>query len=109
MPVRPRRREACPLLTPAQVTAILQACAARDGAGGGWSGSLRDRLLFATLAETGMRLGEVLCLTHADWHPGSGGTPFIQVVPRDHPRGARVKGGRGRRIYVSKADFHAGG
>ncbi|HMH37765.1 MAG TPA: hypothetical protein VK584_12610, partial [Streptosporangiaceae bacterium] len=48
-----------------------------------------------------MRLGEVLCLTHADWHPGSGGTPFIQVVPRDHPHGARVKGGRGRRIYIS--------
>ena len=101
MPVRRRRREVCPLLTPAQVAAILQACAARDAASGGWSGSLRDRLLFATLAETGMRLGEVLCLTHADWHPGSGGTPFIEVVPRDHPHGARVKGGRGRRIYVS--------
>jgi integrase len=55
MPVRPRRREVCPLLTPAQVTAILQACAARDAASGEWSGSLRDRLLFATLAETGMR------------------------------------------------------
>src|SRR6266851_4055604 len=68
---------------------------------GGWPGSLRDRLLFATLAETGMRLGEVLCLTNADWHPGSGGTPFIEVVPRDHPHGCRVKGGRGRRIYVS--------
>jgi len=101
MPVRPRRREACPLLTPAQVAAVLSACARRDAASGEWSGSLRDRLLFATLAETGMRLGEVLCLTHADWHPGSGGTPFIQVVPRDHPHGARVKGGRGRRIYVS--------
>ena len=54
MPVRPRRREACPLLTPAQVTAILSACAARDAASGQWSGSLRDRLLFATLAETGL-------------------------------------------------------
>ena len=48
-----------------------------------------------------MRLGEALCLTHADWHPGLGGTPFIQVAPRDLPRGVRVKGGRGRRIYVS--------
>lgn len=101
MPLRPRRREACPLLTPAQIAAILSGCAARDPASGEWSGSLRDRLLFATLAETGMRLGEVLCLTHADWHPGSGGTPFIEVVPRSHPHGARVKGGRGRRIYVS--------
>ena len=101
MPVRSRRREVCPLLTPAQVAAILSACATRDAASGKWSGSLRNRLLFAVLAETGMRLGEVLCLTHADWHPGSGGTPFIQVVPRDHPHGARVKGGRGRRIYIS--------
>src|SRR6266568_1910753 len=101
VPLRRRRREVCPLLTPAQVAAILQGCAAREAASGEWSGSLRDRLLFATLAETGMRLGEVLCLTHAGWHPGSGGTPFIEVVPRDHPHGARVKGGRGRRIYVS--------
>ena len=54
MPVRPRCREVCPLLTPAQVAAILQACAARDAASGEWSGSLRDRLLFATLAESGM-------------------------------------------------------
>jgi integrase/recombinase XerD len=53
MPVRPRRREARPLLTPAQVAAVLSACARRDAASGGWSGSLRDRLLFATLAETG--------------------------------------------------------
>ena len=95
MPVRPRRRDICPLLTPAQVMAVLSACAERDAASGEWSGSLRNRLLFATLAETGMRLGEVLCLVHGDWHPGSGGTPFIQVVPRDHPHGARVKGGRG--------------
>ena len=101
MPVRPRRREVCPLLTPAQVGALLSACATRDKVTGAWSGSLRNRLLFATLAETGMRLGEVLCLTNADWHPGSGGTPFIEVVPRDHPHGCRVKGGRGRRIYVS--------
>ena len=101
MPLRRRRRGVCPLLTPAQVAGILSACATRDAASGEWSGSLRDRLLFATLAETGMRLGEVLCLTHGDWHPGLGGTPFIEVVPRDHPHGARVKGGRGRRIYVS--------
>jgi integrase/recombinase XerD len=30
MPVRPRRREACPLLTPAQVAAVLSACAEAD-------------------------------------------------------------------------------
>ena len=54
MPLRPRRREVCPLLTPAQVAAILSACAARDPVTGAWSGSLRNRLLFATLAETGI-------------------------------------------------------
>ena len=63
--------------------------------------SLRDRLLFETLAETGVRLGEALCLTHADWHVGRGQTPFIEVVPREHPHGQRTKGGRQRRIYVS--------
>ena len=68
---------------------------------GEWRGSLRDRLLFATLAETGVRLGEALCLVHADWHVGRGETPFIEVVPREHPHGQRTKGGRPRRIYVS--------
>ena len=52
----------------------------------------------------GMRLGEVLCLTHGDWHPGSGGTPFIQVVPRDHSHGARVKGGRGQAQQVTTVE-----
>ncbi len=58
-------------------------------------------MLFATLAETGVRLGEALCLVHADWHTGRGDTPFIEVVPREHPHGQRTKGGRPRRIYVS--------
>ena len=48
-----------------------------------------------------MRLGEALCLAHADWHVGRGQTPFIEVVPREHPHGQRTKGGRRRRIYVS--------
>jgi len=99
MPVRPRRREVCPLLTPAQVTAILQACAARDAASGGWSGSLRNRLLFAALAESGMRLGEVLCLTHADWHPGSGGN----AVHPGRPPGSSARGpgqGRARQAHL---------
>ncbi|MFF3336268.1 hypothetical protein ACFYWX_43335 [Streptomyces sp. NPDC002888] len=67
-----------------------------------WSGSVRDRLLFATLSETGMRLGECLSLKHCDWHVGRGRTPFVEVVPRqDHPAGVRVKNGRFRRIYIS--------
>jgi len=91
-----------PLLTPGQVCAILDACARWDAATGDWSGSVRDRLLFATLAETGMRLGECLSTRHCDWHVGRGATPFIEVVPRqDHPAGARVKGGHYRRIYIS--------
>ena len=90
-----------PVLTPAQVEAILGACACFEPGRGEWKGSLRDRLLFETLAETGVRLGEALCLQHADWHVGRGGTPFIEVVPREHPHGQRTKGGRQRRIYVS--------
>lgn len=91
-----------PLLTPGQVDAILDACARLDASSGQWAGSVRDRLLFAALAETGMRLGELLSTRHCDWHAGRGGTPFIEVVPRqDHPAGVRCKGSRYRRIYIS--------
>jgi site-specific recombinase XerD len=91
-----------PLLTPAQVDAILEGCARWDPASGQWTGSVRDRLLFAALAETGMRLGELLSTRHCDWHAGRGGTPFVEVVPRqDHPAGVRCKGSRYRRIYIS--------
>ncbi len=90
-----------PVLTPVQVEAILEGCARFEPERGEWRGSLRDRLLFATLAETGVRVGEALCLKHADWHAGRGETPFIEVVPREHPHGQRTKGGRPRRIYVS--------
>ena len=102
--VRVRRTAArpVPLLTPGQVEAIVDACARWDPASGQWSGSVRDRLLFATLAETGMRLGEVLSTRHCDWHAGRGGTPFVEVIPRqDHPAGVRSKSGRYRRIYIS--------
>ena len=49
----------------------------------------------------GRRLGEALGLRHRDWHTGGGDTGFIEVVPRDHPHGVRVKGGGYRRLYVS--------
>jgi integrase/recombinase XerD len=91
-----------PLLTPAQVDAILDQCARKDPGTGQWSGQVRDRLLFAALAETGMRLGELLSTRHCDWHAGRGGTPFIEVIPRqDHPAGVRCKSSRCRRIYIS--------
>jgi site-specific recombinase XerD len=90
-----------PVLTPAQVAAVLDCCARFDPGCGQWSGSLRDRLLFALLAESGLRLGEALGLRHRDWHCGGGGTPFVEVVAGEHPHGVRVKGGGYRRVYVS--------
>jgi integrase/recombinase XerD len=77
-----------PVLTPGQIQAILDECARWDAAAGSWAGSVRNRLLFAALAGTGLRLGECLSTRHCDWHAGRGGTPFIEVVPRqDHPAG----------------------
>jgi len=91
-----------PTLTPGQVKLILDSCARWDEQKRDWDGSVRDRLLWALLAETGMRLGETLAIKHADWHTGLGETPFVEVVPReDHPHGLRVKNGGYRRIYIS--------
>ncbi|OCW84105.1 transposase [Nocardia farcinica] len=94
-------RSITPVLQPAQVTAILDACAVQTEHG--WSGratGLRDRFLFAVLAETGMRVGEALSLRHHDIHISGGGTPFIDVPARDdHPHGLRSKT-RDRRIYI---------
>ena len=81
---------------------ILDSCARWDERKRDWDGSVRDRLLWALLAETGMRLGEALALKHRDWHTGLGDTPFVEVVPReDHPHGLRVKNGGYRKIFVS--------
>lgn len=90
-----------PILSPAQVCAVLDCCARFDPGTGTWSGSLRDRLLFALLGESGLRLGEALGLRHADWHTGGGATAFVEVIPGDHPHGVRVKGSQYRRVYVS--------
>jgi integrase len=96
-----RHRGRPPLLQPEEIQAILDGCAALDSASGEWVGSLRDRLLFALLAETGMRLGEALGLRINDFVMGRGGTPYVEVVPReDNPNGARVKMMRPRQIYV---------
>jgi integrase len=96
-----RRRASPPTLTPEQIEAILDACARWDEAAREWRGSVRDRLLWAMLAETGVRLGEALGLQHRDWHTGLGDTPWIEVVPRDHPHGVRVKGQAYRRLFIS--------
>ncbi|MEU0484522.1 hypothetical protein ABZ260_35755 [Streptosporangium sp. NPDC006013] len=53
-----------------------------DGATGEWRGKLRDRMLFALPAESGMRPGEALGMRINDFVMGCGGTPYIDVVPR---------------------------
>jgi len=98
---RSRHRGRPPLLLPQEIQAILDGCAVPGAATGEWAGNLRDRLLFALLAETGMRLGELLGLRISDFVMGRGGTPYVEVVPRhDNPNGARVKMMRPRRVYV---------
>jgi len=100
--VRPGPGKPLPLLDPAQVQAILDDCARFDPEQGRWIGSVRDRLLFATLAETGLRLGECLALRHRDVHTGRGDTPFVEVTGESgHPHHMRAKYGRFRRVYVS--------
>jgi integrase len=99
--VRRRRRDRPPLLLPAEIQAIIDGCATWDRTDCEWKGNLRDRLIFALLAETGMRLGEVLGMTVSDFVMGLGGTACIEVVPRaGNPNGARVKMMRPRRVHV---------
>ena len=98
--MRQRRRAAPPILTPVQIERICEACASWDTETRQWRGSVRNRLLWMLLAETGVRVGEALGLQHRDWHTGCGDTPFIEVVDRDHPHGVRAKSGY-RRVYVS--------
>jgi integrase len=98
---RGRRRDRPPLLLPREIQAILDGCAMFDPASGEWSGNLRDRLIFALLAESGARLGEVLGMRVSDFVMGRGGTAYLEIVPREgNPNGARVKMMRPRRVYV---------
>jgi integrase len=89
------------LLLPQEIQAIIDGCACWDTAAGDWKGNLRDRLIFSVLAETGMRLGEVLGMTIGDFVMGLGGTAYIEVTPREgNANGARVKMMRPRRVHV---------
>jgi len=65
-----RRRGRPPLLLPQEIQAVIDGCASWDAAAGDWTGNLRDRLIFSVLAETGMRLGEVLGMTIGDFVMG---------------------------------------
>ncbi|AFM20033.1 site-specific recombinase XerD (plasmid) [Mycolicibacterium chubuense NBB4] len=98
---RDRRRDRPPVLLPEQIQAILDGCAVFDAESGSWQGNLRDRFVFALLAETGMRLGEALGLRIGEFVLGRGSTAHVEIVPRsDNPNGARVKMMRPRRVYV---------
>jgi len=75
------------ILTGRQVQAILDAC-----------DHLRDRLLFATLYDTGVRIGEALGVRHEDLAIAE---RELHVIPRRNDNRARVKSGQPRTIPVS--------
>jgi len=72
------------VLTTAEAQTILDAC-----------DHLRDRLLFALLLDTGMRIGEALGLRHADLDIAG---CQVAVVARVNDNSARAKSGRHRFI-----------
>jgi integrase/recombinase XerD len=79
------------VLAAAEVQAVLDACQ-----------RLRDRLLFAVLHDTGMRIGEALGLRHEDWAAPEG---EVRVVPRANDNGARSKSSQPRTIPASRELF----
>jgi integrase/recombinase XerD len=70
-----------------EAQAILDAC-----------DRLRDRLLFAVLLNTGMRVGEALGLRHEDW---AAAERLVRVTRRSNDNGARAKSVHSRSIPVS--------
>jgi integrase/recombinase XerD len=77
------------VLSVAEMQAILDGCV-----------RLRDRLLWALLCETGMRVGEALGLRHEDIDPAG---CQVSVTPRLNANGARAKSGRPRTVPVRPA------
>ncbi len=88
------------VLTAGEAQTILDACE-----------HLRDRLLFAALLDTGMRIGEALGLRHEDIAIAE---RQVTVMPRHNDNRARAKAGRSRTIPASAelirlyADYLAG-
>jgi site-specific recombinase XerD len=74
------------IMAAGQVQAVLNACT-----------RLRDRLLFALLWESGIRIGEALGLRHEDVAAAEG---EVAIMPRHNANGARAKSGRSRCIPV---------
>jgi integrase/recombinase XerD len=75
------------VLTARQAQAILDAC-----------GHLRDRLLFALLLDTGVRIGEALGLRHEDLEIAG---RAVTVTPRPNANRARAKSGISRTVPAS--------
>lgn len=76
------------VLTAAETQAILDACT-----------RLRDRLLFALLHDTGMRIGEALGLRHEDL---AAAERELTITPRVNDNRARCKSGRPRVIPIGR-------
>ncbi|WP_368680831.1 tyrosine-type recombinase/integrase (plasmid) [Rhodococcus opacus] len=74
------------ILTVTQVQAILDACT-----------RLRDRLLWALLWDSGIRIGEALGLRHEDLAAAEG---ELMIVPRVNDNRARAKSGQPRTIPI---------
>jgi integrase/recombinase XerD len=92
----PQRRRTVALAAPAarpQVLTAAQAQAILDGCT-----RLRDRLLFALLLDTGVRIGEALGLRHEDVEIAE---RQVRIVPRVNDNRARAKAGRSRVIPAS--------
>ncbi|MFD5433203.1 tyrosine-type recombinase/integrase [Kitasatospora sp. NPDC127067] len=81
----PRRRPR--VLSAAEAQAVLDGCE-----------HLRDRLLFALLLDTGLRIGEALGLRHEDIALAE---RQVSVVPRPNANRARAKAGRSRDVPAS--------
>lgn len=94
VPVKPT-----PFLSPGQIQALLDREATWDPRAASWTGDLRYRLLWAVLAETGLRLGEALLLTHGDWQTGQGTTGRVRLQDHAHPGVLRLKSGQ-RTVHI---------
>lgn len=75
------------LLTAGEVQTVLDSC-----------DRLRDRLLFALLYDTGVRIGEALGLRHEDI---AAAEQEVTIRRRDNSNGARSKSSRSRTVPVS--------
>ena len=96
--VRVPRKE-IPILAPDVIDDLLDVEAVYSPDEGEWRGDLRYRLLWSLLAETGMRIGEALCLQHRDWNTARSSTATVSVVDRPHPYGVATKSGC-RRVHI---------